>query len=475
MQSDGEVVSLLSTLKHNIQETMRPSEELFEINKLLDNLRVYAKRVEGLPLSEEDYRIASHKLFAGLGLPPRERVYNSLFRRLKVILRFNITSYEKITRDLLYGLVLDEVDRITAREIRLLSLLYQRPNTPQTTMAKELGISLPTLRKDIHVLEEKIGLRFANLIDWGRFKLRHYGLFFITNGVDSSQRLQQIFRHDMSTYLTSAVFDTTFQRGFAGFRIPDQGKPIQLFQEQLQSLTENFFEVSQIHEIRQYYQSICFDHFDYDTSTWLIEGDVTSLGLLNFVRENWNILPKPRGLSNTLARPFDKLDYFLASFLVGDGRAPMKKIQQRLTAFGIDVPRTTVSTRKNRLIKERTMEPYFVFSTPQLPFFITFAIECEPHFAEQFVVAVAQMPLAFASVSNIGCVVNVSVPSRSLGSILNLLSLTRDGDGVREVWQLQQFKNIGSTDPAQLADKWNGSYWNWSEEEFSIPSLGLVY
>ncbi len=466
---------LLNTLKGNIQSSMRPSEELLEVTQLLDNLRVYSKRVKGIPLTHEDYELVPHRYFDGLSTAPRERIYNSLVRRLKVILRFNITSYEKVSRDLLRGLVTDETERLNGRELRLLSILYQRPKTPQAQVAKELKISMPTMRKDLKVLEEKIGLRFANLVDWGRFKLRHYGIFFVTKGVDLSKRVQAIFNNEMSTYLTTAVFDTTFRRGFVGFRIPDQGKPVQLFLDQIQFLDDEFFEICQIHEIQKYYQAICFDHFDYESSTWLIEGDVSSMGLLNFVRENWAVLPKPRGLSNTLARSFDQLDYYLACFLIGDGRANMKKILQRLSARGIEAPRTTVSTRKTRLSKEKTLEPYFIFSTPQLPFFITFAIRCEPHIAEQIVVAVAQMPLAFATISNIGCVVNVQVPSRSLGQILNLLSLTHQEDDVHEVWQMQQYKNVGSVDPANIAPKWNGSYWNWSEEEFTIPSFGREY
>lgn len=475
VQSVVEVADLLSTLKHNIHEVMRPSEELFEVDLLLDNLKLYAKRVKGLPLNEEDHELQPYKDFDGMVVTPRERTYNSLLRRLKVILRFNITSYEKVTRDLLRGLVSEEADRITGREIRLLSLLYQRPNTPQSRIAKELNVSLPTIRKDIKVLEEKINLRFANHIDWGRFKLRHYGVFFMTSGVDASRRLERVLNEEMSSYLTTVNFDTTMQRGFAGFRIPDQGKPVQLFLDQIELLSEHFFEVYQCHQVQKYFQSICFDHFDYDTSTWLIEGDVSTLGLLNFVRENWTILPKPRGLSNTLARSFDQLDYYLASFLFGDGRASMKKILDRLKAVGIDVPRTTVSTRKTRLYKEKTLEPFFAFGTSQLPFFITFAIRCEPYISEQLVVAVAQMPQAWAQVSNIGCVVNISVPSRSLGTILNLLSLTLGEEGVHEVWQMQAYKNLGTYGPAQIAPKWNGSYWNWSEDEFIIPSLGLEY
>jgi hypothetical protein len=470
-----EVADLLSTLKHNIHEVMRPSEELFEIDLLLDNLKLYAKRVKGDPLSEQDHQIQPYKDFDGMVVTPRERTYNSLLRRLKVIIRFNITSYEKVTRDLLRGLVSEEVDRITGREIRLMSLLYQRPTTPQAQMAKELGVSLPTIRKDIRVLEEKIGLRFLNMVDWGRFKLRHYGLFFLTSSVEASRRLGHILNEEMSAYLRTVNFDTTFQRGFAGFLIPDQGKPVQLFLEQIETLSEKFFEEHQLHQIKKYNQAICFDHFDYETSTWLIEGDVSTLGLLNFVRENWTVLPKPRGLSNTLARPFDQLDFYLACYLAGESQAPMKKILNRLKVVEIEAPRTTVSTRKNRLYKERTLEPFFTFATPQLPFFISFAIRCEPYISEQLAVAVAQMPQGFVSISNTGCVVNVHVPSRSLGTILNLLSLTLEEDGVHEVWQMQQYRNMGSYGSARLAPKWNGAYWNWSEEEFAIPSLGLEY
>jgi DNA-binding CsgD family transcriptional regulator len=475
VQSVVEVADLLSSLKHNIHENMRPSEELFEIDLLLDNLKLYAKRVKGVPLNEEDHKLQPYKEFDGMVVTPRERTYNSLLRRLKVILRFNITSYEKVTRDLLRGLISEETDRITGREIRLMALLYQRPNTPQAQMAKELNVSLPTIRKDVKTLEEKIGLRFANMVDWGRFKLRHYGIFFITSGVDASRNLAKVLNGDMSTYLRRVNFDTTFQRGFAGFLIPDQGKPTQLFSEQIKFLSEKFFEEYQLHQIKKYHQSICFDHFDYETSTWMIEGDVSTLGLLNFVRENWAILPKPRGLSNTLARPFDDLDYYLACLLGGDSNAPMKKILGRLEAVGIKAPRTTVSTRKNRLYKERTLEPFFTFGTPQLPFFITFAIRCEPHIAEQLAVAVAQMPQGFVSISNMGCVINVHVPSRSLGTILNLLSITLEEEGVHEVWQMQQYRNMGSYGPARIAHKWNGSYWTWSEEEFALPSLGLEF
>jgi hypothetical protein len=207
----------------------------------------------------------------------------------------------------------------------------------------------------------------------------------------------------------------------------------------------------------------------------MIEGDISTLGLLNFVRDNWAILPKPRGLSNTIARPFDKLDFYLTSFLAGDGHASMKKIMERLKTVDIEAPRTTISTRKNRLFKERTMEPFFTFSTPQLPFFLTFGIRCEPHIAEQLTVAVAQMPQGFASITKIGCILHVYAPSRSLGNILNAISMTLEEDGIDEVWQMQEFKNMGAYGVAQLTSKWNGSYWTWSEEEFAIPSLGLKY
>ena len=57
----SEATDLLVALKDNIHETMPSSPELNEIDSLLENLRVYAKCVKGLPLVEEDYQLEPHR------------------------------------------------------------------------------------------------------------------------------------------------------------------------------------------------------------------------------------------------------------------------------------------------------------------------------------------------------------------------------------------------------------------------------
>ncbi len=469
MVAASEAVSLIHSLKQQVHHTSKSQEELNQIELLLDNLAIYSKRVNGLPLTEHDYKIPAHRNFAGLVAVPKQRIYDSLVRRLRVILRFNITSSEKVTRDLLYGLVSKEVEPLSGRQIKLLSSLYLDPNISPKILARNLNVSIPTIRKETNTLREKVGLRFTYITDWRRFKLRHFGVFFIARDVEASRKLESIFKNNMGTYRTTTVFDTTYLRGFAGFRIPDQVRPIRLFREQLRVLEEEYMSLVQIHDVTENYLSICFDHFDYDSGTWMIESDVSTIGLLKFVRDNWGVLPKPRGMRYTEEGPFDQLDYYLATFLVGDGQSRMKSIQNRLAAYGIEAPRTTVSTRKTRMLKEGSLLPCILFFSPNLPFFLTFAFTCDRSVAKEISVAVAQMPISFASISDIGCVVNVYAPVRSVGPILNLLSLTREDPRVENVWQMQQYTNLGSVDPANIGHKWNGSYWEWDESEFQLP------
>ena len=150
----------------------------------------------------------------------------------------------------------------------------------------------------------------------------------------------------------------------------------------------------------------------------------------------------------------------------------MEKLMSRLKGIGIRVPRTIVATRKSRLLREKTIVPFALFGSPLLSVFITFAIRCEPQITEKLLVSIAQMPLVFAYASNIGCVLSVHLPPKSLGAIIHLFSSLIEEEGVEELLQIQQPRNLGSRIPL-LGSKWNGSYWTWSEEEFSLPSLGL--
>ena len=472
-KAQPEALNLIRLLKTRIEESIISRRERREINLLLDNLAVYVKRVQGIPLTQTDIDVEEHPHMSGFVAVPRQRIYNSIVRRLRVVIRFNITSYEKLRRDILYGLFPLHADSLTGREVNLLSLLYKQPEYSSSQLAKELEVSPPTVRKWIKTLGEKTGLRFTHFIDSWRFKLRHFVVCFKTSGVEFAPKLERVFEAEMSTYIKTVVLDASYQRGFASFLIPDQNRPLRLFQRQLARLEEAFFEETQIHDITTNYMSINFDSFDFETGDWLIEGDVTTLGLINFAKDNLGILPVPRGLPYTQTRTFDRLDYYLAEFLKADGRPQIHTLMASLSKVGIKRPRTTISTRKNKLLQEKTVLPYILFASPLLPVFLTFGIRCDPDIANLLVVAAAQMPYVFTSTSEIGCLVGVKASSQCLGAIIHLLSSLQREKGVQSIFQVQQYKNLGSRSMARLGQKWNGSYWTWSEEEFLLPSLGL--
>ncbi len=473
VKTQPEALTLIELLKARISKAITSQRERTEIILLLDNLAVYVKRILGITLTETDLNLSEHPHISGLVAIPHQRTHNSIVRRLRVVIRFNITSYDKLKRDLLLGLFPQYADPLKGREVTLLSLLYQQPRLSTPQLAKELEVSTPTVRKQMKELEEKVGLRFTNFVDSRRFKLRHFVVCFKTRGVEASYRLEQLLEEEMSTYIKTAVFDAAYQRGYASFQIPDQVRPLRLFRKQITKLEEVFLETIQIHDITANYMSINFDSFDFETGDWLIEGDVTTLGLITFAKENWEILPKPRGLPNTQTRSFDQLDFYLAIFLIMEGRVQEKNLIDRLVRVGIRRPRTTISTRKNKLLQEKTLLPYILFASPLLPVFLTFAIRCNPQITELLVVATAQMPYVFISTSEVGCLIGVNVSSQCLGSIIHLLSSLQREKGVQEVMQIQQYKNLGTRSMVRIGSKWNGSYWTWHEEEFLLPSLGL--
>ena len=475
LQSQLETVSLVQAIKEQVHDSPQPSLGRDEIDLLLDNIIVFLKRSKGIPLNDEDYKIQPHPHLAGLVGVPSQRICDSLLRRLRVILRFRIVSPEKIRRDLLTGLFDLAPDPITFKEFRLLSFIYEDPQASTLKWSKQMELTQPTIRKMVGKLQEKVGLRFAHHIDYRQFKLRQFGVFFETHDVEASRALENVLRNEMSTYLKTAIFDNTFKRGYTAFVIPDQKKPLGLFQAQVDALEEAYLERVQVHDITGLFSSISFDHFDFQTGDWIIESGITTLGLLNFVRENYEVLQPPKGLQMTTHRPFDQLDYALAHILLGDGRAPMEKILKRLSALGIDAPRTTVSTRKTKLFKEETLSSSIIFDSPMLPVFLTFAIRCTPEVTEQLLMASAQMPSAIAYSSRSGCVLFIKVPTKSLGAVLYLFSLLGEEDGVFDILQIQQFKNLGSKNALAWLPKWKGSYWEWNESEFALPSLGVEF
>lgn len=458
-----------------MQNSNQPSYGKSEIDLLLDNVIVYSKRTKGIPLNDADYKLRPHPYLDGMVSVPSQQVSDSLVRRLRVIQRFRIVSSEKIIRDLLTGLFDRPIDPVTLKENRLLSFIYETPQASTLKWSKRLSVTQPTIRKMMKKLQAKVNLRFSHFVDWRRFKLRRFGVFFESRDVEASRALESVLQNEMTSYLTTAIFDNTFQRGYVGFIVPDQQKPVSLLQEQITTLEESYLERLQVHDTTGQYSSISFDHFDFQTGDWIIESGVTTVGLLNFIRENQEVLHPPKGIRLTSFNSFDQLDYALANILTEEGRVRMKKIQKRLSSLGIDVPRTTVSTRKSQLLKDRSIVPYIVFDSPMLPVFLTFAIRCKPEISEKLLLASAQMPASYAYPSNIGCVLFIKVPTKSLGSILYLLSLIGEEEGVFDILQIQQYKNLGSKTTLDLLPKWNGAYWEWDESEFALPSLGLEF
>ncbi len=472
LETKTEPLVLLGLVKERVRQNIHSQRERSVIELLLDNLIVYSKRVMGVQLTEADLRLPEHQRCSGISAVPSQIVLDQLTRRLRVVLRFNITSPDKLERDLLYGIFPWKVDSLTTREVSLLYFLYQHPEASPPLIARELKTSPPTIRTQMHALVEKAGLRFAHFVDWRRFKFRFFIVCFETWSSKGSQQLKQILGKAMSTYRRAFTLDITHRLGWISFQIPDQAKPLQLFQRQLAQLEEAFFEKVQIHDVSKYYFSIGFDSFDFGTGNWHIEGDVSTLGLLTFAKENWEVLPRPQGITYTQSRPFDQLDYYIATFLAGDGRARMDKLKNRLKGVGLTIPRTTISTRKSQLLQEKAIVPFTLFGSPLLSSFITFAFRCDPEITEQLLISIAQMPIAFAYASNIGCFLSVHLPSQSLGTIIHLFSSLIEEEGVEEVLQIQQPRNLGSRTPP-LGPKWNGSYWTWQEKEFLLPSLGL--
>ncbi len=472
-KTQPEALHLIELLKTRIDRSITSRRERSEIVLLLDNMAVYVKRVLRIPLTQAELSLEEHPRINGLVAIPRQRTHNSIVRRLRIVIRFNITSYEKLRRDIIYGLFPLHAEPLNGREIALLSLLYKQPEYSALQLAKQLEVSPPTVRNQIKDLEEKIGLRFTHFVDSHRFRLRHFVVCFKTRRVEATPKLESLFEEEMSAYIKTVVFDASYQRGFASFMIPDQTRPLRFFQRQVTKLKDVFFDETQIHDITANYMSINFDSFDFETGDWLIEGDVTTLGLIDFVKENWEILPKPRGLHNTQMRKFDQLDFYLAIFLATDGRARTNNLMTRLAKVGIRRPRTTVSTRKNKLLQEKSVLPYITFASPLLTVFLTFAIRCDPKIAELLIVAASQMPYVFTSTSDIGCLIGVKASSQCLGAIIHLLSSLQREKGIQEVIQIQQYKGKGSRSMVRIVKKWNGSYWSWREEEFLLPSLGL--
>ena len=127
VQVQTETINVINAVKDQVHKTLESSPELTEIDVLLDNMAVYVKRAMGLPLNEADLRVPEHMHFNGLVGMPSQRLCDSLLRRLRVIQRFGISSPDKITRDLLYGLFARQAPPLTGEETRLLNILYKDP------------------------------------------------------------------------------------------------------------------------------------------------------------------------------------------------------------------------------------------------------------------------------------------------------------------------------------------------------------
>jgi len=428
----------ISRVVQGIIGSVNPGREREDLKLLLSNIQVYLERVEGI--RQPRRKVRPHPKFNGLKEPLHPTLARELERRLRLVMDHRLASAQRVEENLLAGLLPPNPLLLSRKQVSLVQELNSDPSLGLVKLAGKVKASPRTTKRELSWLRDSFGFRITYTIDPHRFRLAHYGVFFRTHSLDDSREFEEWLRvlqvqSDVppsnsapSSYpsleprweypiLLDYAFDVGYREGYLSCYVPDHEPARRSFSQLLREVERKFLDLMEIHRVRGFYSNVSFECYDFVGRSWVVEADLRTEAVLQFILQHGEAFQTPRGFR--YAREpgsFDRADWVLAAAFAGGIVSTTGERRDVLNAYGYRLSGKTVWSRESRLKKMGAVFPYLTFSSPLFQEQICLLSHCPQETNKILEQISVQYPFTILHPTDLGVILLLGspVPSSSL-------------------------------------------------------------
>jgi DNA-binding Lrp family transcriptional regulator len=167
---------------------------------------------------------------------------------------------------------------------------------------------------------------------------------------------------------------------------------------------------------------------------------------------------------------FDRIDYLIASIMAADSLIPHDNIRERLSEFGYNISRPSVTRRIRRLTSARipsddeqagtqpVLYRYMTYSGLGLSNLNAYLIECDEKYVEEMCYAVGYLPYYFLYRTEKGMLLYIKSTAADIAKFNYMI---RGLSEISIAAYSNRFENMGVRSSMRLYDKWDelGQKW----------------
>lgn len=443
-----------------ILASVRSKTAYKDLKLLLDNMECYISRsyTGEIPVNYEN--LAPHSLFNGKSEIVSKNRADEILSRLNILTEYQLSSIVRIKELLLDGLRPPRLMKLTIRQVRILQILNQSPNSGIVALSRQLKSTPRTIKRELKTLSNQFGLHIRWKIDPHQFHLNQYGIYFRTKSVPKSHTFEAWIRRNSRDpiffpfYLGHGL-DVNNQEGFLSLYVPNQKRWLQRFQVVLRELSRDFLEVLDVYQILSIYASTNFSYYDYIAQQWRHAIDLQTEGSLRFLEKYGQPLSSPRGfLFTEKHKPFDEIDWIL-SLILSQGFIRRSEYKDRLSKQGYSLENKTLWAREKTLQKRTAVFPYLTFSQLAFDDTLCFIVECPEHLYPTIFQLATQQAHSRMYTTNQGIIMLLGIPMSGPSVVRQMNQTLIQLPAVKKVVSLR-FKH----DISEIPDLATASFWD---------------
>jgi hypothetical protein len=457
----------LIELADQIVARTRPVEERPSIRRILYDIVLYIKRAEKSELTPEEEEYLAHQKSGFPTMAASKELADGFRDRIRIIDEYQIESAFRIHEMLEYGFEITSTRTLTADQVSTLQELVKDPMMNISRLSTKLHRSRHNITKVINQLEEHFALSRLYVANRGKLKFTLFNLFFRTKSFNHSKALESWIRQAQPLFLTSIVFDVTFQNGFLAYAIPSQNRAHRLFEKRVRHLEQTYFEWSHLQRATEHFWNIRFDHYDPHSGQWLVPSVLENLPDNSFstqTRERSIPFCTHADLRDPVK--FDIIDLLItkAKMKAGDTIADL---QAYLTQYDHKLSYNALSQRLNRLKHEEIIFSHLYFSGAGIEEFVGLSIYCKPKTQRELQILASFFPLSFTYLTQQGIVIFVKRPTGWRDFFKKFIQDLPAVFDIDEFMVVYQERNYGSGLREAVYNRWNEKrqYWTFTNEE----------
>ena len=376
-----------------------------------------------------------------------ENFVKEIFSRVNSIGRFrphiNDLEYQTIVDTLALK---PRVVRLNDKELKILRMLPSDPRVSITAIAQRIGHTLPTTRRIVEELNEKVNLWFSVLVDVRSIGLSEYFALLRVSPGKEEQVINLIWEVPYCTRIHKVYGPMNV---IVHFVIPFMTQEyLHRYCTQLRRF--NLVEDFAICRVQRPYYNFNLRYYDTEKDGWDVRWDEWGLWLREFLYERgWYYVLYEEATKKEEPRipvKIDKLDLQIINQLVLDSRQPFTEIGRKLGVTGVYVSQKTHKLINQGIVKLITGSYRIGLDEATL-----LVIDCDSDVAKALSVALNELPMwqGMAITGDIeGLIAMIFVPTGDIGQLFHVIDtyLVQKG-AVKKCWLNLVGKWVGKRRP----------------------------